>query len=46
MPPGPIALIRMPGRRLSSIQRVPTLAPAAFTVRVIESGRDGLEEIV
>ena len=46
MPPGPIALIRIPGRRLSSIQRVPTLAPAAFTVRVIESGREGLEEIV
>ena len=46
MPPGPMAFSRMPGRRLSSIQRVPTLAPPAFTVRVIVSGRDGLDEIV
>ena len=46
MPPGPIALTRTPSRMLSSIQRVPTLAPAALTVRVIESGRDGLDEIV
>ena len=46
MPPGPIALILTPSRRLSSIQRLPTLAPGAFTVRVIESGREGLEEIV
>jgi hypothetical protein len=46
MPPGPIALTRVPSPMWSSIHRVPTLAPAALTVRVIDSGRDGLDEIV
>ena len=36
----------MPGRRWSSIQRVPMLPAAALTVIAIVSGRDGDDEMV
>ena len=45
-PAGPCALIRMPGFRWSSIQRVPMLPGCALTVTEIDKGRDGLDEIV
>ena len=46
MPAGPRARIRMPTRRWSSIQRVPMLPGAAFTVIAIVSGREGEDEMV
>lgn len=45
-PAGPSALIRTPGTRLSSIQRVPILPACAFTVTEIDRGREGEDEIV
>ena len=44
IPPGPIALTSIPSRKVSSIHRVPRLVLCARTVRVIDKGRDGLEE--
>ena len=45
-PAGPMALIVMPGPRLSIIQRVPTLVSCALAVIEIDLGREGEEEIV
>ena len=45
-PPGPVALIAMPGRRWSSIQRPPMLSGWALTVTVSDVGREGADEIV
>jgi len=45
-PAGPRALIRTPGARLSSIQRVPILSSCAFAAIEIDRGRDGEDEIV
>lgn len=36
----------MPGFRWSNIQRVPTLPACAFTVTEMDSGREGLDEMV
>ena len=46
IPAGPLARMRIPGRRWSSIQRVPTLPFSALTVIAIVSGRDGDDEMV
>ena len=46
IPAGPRARIRMPGRRWSSIQRVPMLPAGALTVIPIVSGREGEDEMV
>ena len=46
VPPGPIAFNRMPGSRLSSIQRVPIDPSWALTVIVSEVGRDGEDDTV
>ena len=46
VPPGPMAFSRIPGRRLSSIQRVPIEPSCALTVMVSDVGREGEELIV
>ena len=46
VPPGAVDFNRIPGRRLSSIQRVPREPSCALTDTVMQSGREGEEEIV
>ena len=45
-PAGLVALIRIPGFRWSSIQRVPRLPGCALTVTEIDIGREGEDEMV